>query len=99
MARRKIDAKRQLTRYKQLHLIAINAMTEAANATRARAVSAADARHNQPGGAREKQRLVKEAWASGKYSNRDKCAEVESAALGISFSAARKALRNTPDPS
>lgn len=99
MASKKIDATRQLMRYRQLHVIAVNAMTEAANATRARAVRAADARHNQPGGAREKQRLVKEAWASGKYSNRDKCAEAECGALGMSFSAARKALRNTPDPS
>lgn len=59
---------------------------------------AADARHSQPGGAREKQKHIQEIWASGKYSNRDLCAEEEYAAIGMSFSAARKALRNTPDP-
>lgn len=42
---------------------------------------------------------IREIWASGKYSVRDTCAEQEFAALGISYSTARKALRNTPDPS
>ena len=41
---------------------------------------------------------VRAAWASGKYSSRDLCAEQEAAALGISFASARKALRKTPDP-
>jgi hypothetical protein len=59
---------------------------------------AADARHNQPGGSRDKQRQIREIWATGKYSSRDRCAEEECAALDMSFSAARKALRNTPDP-
>ena len=62
------------------------------------AKAAADARHDQPGGSREKQRLIRERWASGKYSTRDICAEQECAALDMSFSAARKALRNTPNP-
>ena len=58
----------------------------------------ADARHNKPGGSRDKQAAIRKIWASGKYSSRDICAEQECAALGMSFSAARKALRNTPSP-
>ena len=58
------------------------------------AKAAANARHNKPGGSRDKQRRIREIWATGNYSTRDICAEQECAALGISFSAARKALRN-----
>ena len=58
------------------------------------AKAAANARHNQPGGSRDKQRRIREIWATGNYSTRDICAEQECAALGMSFSAARKALRN-----
>ena len=58
------------------------------------AKAAANTRHNQPGGSRDKQRRIREIWATGKYSSRDICAEQECAALGMSFSAARKALRN-----
>jgi hypothetical protein len=58
----------------------------------------ADVLHNKPGGSREKQAAIKAAWASGKYTSRDICAEQECNALGMSFSAARKALRNTPNP-
>ncbi len=54
--------------------------------------------HSLPGGSREKQQRIREIWASGKYSNRDTCAEQECGALGMSFSTARKALRNTPAP-
>ena len=60
---------------------------------------AANAKHDQPGGSREKQRQMRGIWASGKYSSRDVCAEQECAALGMSFAAARRALRNTPKPS
>ena len=59
---------------------------------------AADALHDKPGGNREKQASICSAWASGKYSDRDLCAEQECAALNMSFSTARKALRNTPEP-
>lgn len=58
----------------------------------------ANAVHDKPGGSREKQDAIRAIWATGKYSNRDRCAEEECAALGMSFSTARKALRNTPDP-
>jgi hypothetical protein len=59
---------------------------------------AANARHDRPGGSRDKRRKIQEIWATGKYTSRDRCAEEECAALDMSFSAARKALRNTPDP-
>ncbi len=61
--------------------------------------TAANARHDQPGGSRDKQRQVQEIWASGKYSSRDLCAEQECAAIGMSFAAARRALVNQPEPS
>lgn len=64
----------------------------------ATARKAANARHDKPGGSREKQEAIRAIWASGKYTTRDRCAEEECAALDMSFSAARKALRNTPDP-
>jgi len=60
---------------------------------------AAEARHSAPGGSRQKREAIRAAWASGKYTSRDICAEQECGALGISFSTARKALRNTPNPS
>lgn len=59
---------------------------------------AADARHDEPGGAREKQKRIRDIWATGKYTSRDICAEQECAGLNWNFSSARKALRNTPDP-
>lgn len=37
-------------------------------------------------------------WLSGSYKSRDLCAQQECSALGMSFSSARKALRNTPNP-
>lgn len=58
----------------------------------------ADIKHNKPGGSRDKKRQMQEMWATGKYASRDICAEQECADLKMSFSAARKALRNTPKP-
>lgn len=63
-----------------------------------RAKSGADALHSKPGGSRDKREAIRRAWATGKYSSRDICAEQEAGAHGMSFSAARKALRNTPEP-
>ena len=60
--------------------------------------TAADARHDQPGGSRDKKKQIREIWATGKYSSRDRCAEEECAALAMSYAAARKALKNTPEP-
>lgn len=59
---------------------------------------AANAKHDKPGGSRDKQQQIREIWASGKYSSRDRCAEEECAALGVSYKAARNALVNVPKP-
>ncbi|MRR50918.1 MAG: hypothetical protein EG825_08380 [Rhodocyclaceae bacterium] len=63
-----------------------------------RARVGANMRHAKPGGSHDKRRQIQEAWATGKYSSRDICAEQECAALGMSFATARKALRGTPNP-
>lgn len=60
--------------------------------------AAANAKHDKPGGSRDKKRQIRELWASGKYANRNLCAEEEYEAIGMSYAAARKALVNTPDP-
>ena len=57
-----------------------------------------EVRHNKPNGARDKQKQIRDAWASGEFKSRDICAEQECGAIGMSFSAARRALRNTPTP-
>lgn len=62
------------------------------------AKAAADALHNKPGGSREKRNLIRAIWATGKYTNRDRCAEEECGALDMSLSAARNALKNQPKP-
>jgi hypothetical protein len=77
-------------------LIALAALAEEKRSKAA--TLAADALHNKPGGHRQKRAAIRATWASGKYTSRDVCAEQECAALGMSFSAARKALRNTPNP-
>jgi hypothetical protein len=59
---------------------------------------AADALHSKPGGSRDKRQAIIDIWATGKYSSRDICAEEECNHLQMSFSAARRALRNTPKP-
>lgn len=63
-----------------------------------KAKKAADVRHDKPGGNRDKRDAIRKAWASGKYSSRDVCAEQECAALNMSFSTARKALIGVPNP-
>jgi hypothetical protein len=62
------------------------------------ALKAANAKHSRPGGSRDRADKLRKIWASGKYTSRDICAEQECAALNMSFSTARKALRNTPSP-
>jgi hypothetical protein len=57
----------------------------------------ANARHSRAGGSREKREQIRSIWATGKYSTRDRCADQEHEALGMSFSTARKALRNMPN--
>lgn len=63
------------------------------------AKAAANVLHDKPGGSRDKQRQIREIWATGKYSSRTRCAEEECAELDMSYDAARRALINTPDPS
>lgn len=58
----------------------------------------AKALHGRPGGNWDKSAAIRAAWATGKYTSRDICAEQECAAIGMSFSSARKALRGTPAP-
>ena len=58
----------------------------------------ADRRHSMPGGSRDKKQQIRDIWASGKYSDRDLCATQECDALQMSWSTARKALRNTLAP-
>lgn len=60
---------------------------------------AADMRHSKPGGSRDKRAKICSVWASGKYTNRDICAEQEGEHLGFgSFKTARNALKGTDDP-
>jgi len=68
------------------------------DSTVAKARKAVNAKHGAPGGSRSKRDAIRDIWASGKYDSRDRCAEEECGALDISFSTARKALRNTPEP-
>ncbi|ABM37948.1 hypothetical protein [Polaromonas naphthalenivorans] len=72
----------------------IQSKTKASN----RGKAAADALHSKPGNSRDKQEAIRAAWASGKYSSRDLCAEQECAALNMAPGTARRALRNTPEP-
>jgi len=62
------------------------------------AAAAANAKHNKPGGSRDKQRLIREIWARGIYASKDICAEQECVELDMSFKAARRALINQPKP-
>jgi hypothetical protein len=58
----------------------------------------ADAKHNKPGGSRDKQEQIRSIWAKGNFTSREKCATQECDGLGMSYDTARKALRNTPEP-
>ena len=57
-----------------------------------------DGLHNKEGGSRWKVAEIQRIWCTRKYSSRDLCAEQECAGLDMSFSTARKALRNIPLP-
>jgi hypothetical protein len=82
----------------KLHAEAEKKLSQKLDDASARGRAAADTLHNKPGGSREKVAAIRNLWASGKYSSRDLCAEQECAHLVMSFSAARKALRNAPKP-
>lgn len=84
-----------------LNMQPVNALTLAHLVTlerKWRAIENANLRHNKPGGSRDKQAKIRMMWASGTYRTRDECAETEGRKLGMKFSTARKALRNTPAP-
>jgi len=53
---------------------------------------------HEANGNKAKHKAIREIWMTGIYSSRDECAELECEGLKMSFSAARKALRNTPNP-
>lgn len=105
------EAAREKAKIRAFEKVAIKALTDGfnegvkivANAVkteaRKRGKHAAEARHSKPGGNRSKAEEMRRLWASGKYTSRDICAEQECSAQGMSFSAARKALINTPEPS
>jgi hypothetical protein len=82
----------------KLHAEAEKKLSQKLDDASARGRAAANTLHNKPGGSREKVAAIRNLWASGKYSSRDLCAEQECAHLAMSFSAARKALRNAPKP-
>jgi hypothetical protein len=82
----------------KLHAEAEKKLSQKLDDASARGRAAANTLHNKPGGSRQKVAAIRNLWASGKYSSRDLCAEQECAHLAMSFSAARKALRNAPKP-
>lgn len=53
-------------------------------------------RHNKPGGNNAKRDAIREIWAAGNYTNRDRCAEQECDHLGMIVTTARKHLKNIP---
>jgi hypothetical protein len=55
---------------------------------------AVNIRLDKPGGYRELKRRVQLAWASGKYKTKTACAMAAQSELGLSHSAALKALRS-----
>ncbi|WP_341303844.1 hypothetical protein [Pseudomonas sp. TMP25] len=62
-------------------------------------IKGADSKHDKPGGSRDLAAQIQAIWAEGGFTSRDICAEQEWQGLGFgSFTTARKALRNTPDP-
>jgi ATP sulfurylase len=58
----------------------------------------ADAKHNKPGGSREKCEKMRKIWASGKYRTKAECAEKEHTKLAMKFESARNALKGEPSP-
>lgn len=61
-----------------------------------RARKAAEARHSQPGGNRDRIEKVQAEWATGKYKSKDQCATIMAEELGMAFSTARRSLINFP---
>jgi len=79
-------------------VLAVLMLIAVGDANSARSSKSANKRHDKPGGSRDKKKQILDIWAKGKYSSKDICAEQECAVLKVSFSKARKDLRNVPDP-
>lgn len=98
-----INAIKLVSRVLNIQIMALTQMGEAGfevTAMRAsnRGKKAADALHDRDGGSRSKAEQIRKVWATGNFKSRDACADQEGAALGMSPSTARKALRGTPNP-
>ncbi len=61
--------------------------------------AAVNARHEQPGGYREKEAQALAAWASGKYKSRNQCAAKIHESLGLTQEVVRRYLKGSPAPS
>lgn len=61
----------------------------------ARSRDAVNKRHDQKGGSRDKAARIRAEYATGRYPTKDKCAEQAGAKIGMSYTAAKKALRGT----
>ena len=62
------------------------------------AQNAANVRHDQPGGTRDRQQQIRAIWKTGDYKTRMQCAEQKHEKLGMSYHTALKALRNIDKP-
>lgn len=59
---------------------------------------AANTRHSQPGGSRDKRKKMLERFLSGDYKTKSECIEKNREELGMSRTAGERALRNIPNP-
>jgi len=64
----------------------------------ARATAAANLRHAKPDGSRDTRNTVLTEWASGKYADRNKCAEAVAKRGHMSIRTARDHSKGAPDP-
>lgn len=101
---KKIEA-RQTTIDRQFAVAFVKELNEFVSSVNTRAIKkeskrraklAADAKHSQPGGYREKTEQIRAVWRSGDHKTKAMCAEKECEKLGMAFSTALRALRNIP---
>lgn len=60
----------------------------------------ANALHDKAGGSRDRKHQIREMWALGNFTTRERCAEESYSSVGFkTLGTAKKALQNTPDPS
>lgn len=89
-----IEATKEATSTLALAEVIIDQIEFEKRLRKSKAKFAAIKRHETTDAAKKK---IREIWGTGKYTSRDICAEQECAGLNLSFSTARKALRNTPN--